>query len=314
MKRTLLLSLLLVLATSMSAQTTTIDPPFGFSFTETHVRILGQDLVNDEVHCDSQCSGATCAVHVLFGDQEGDVDLASKNVITVLAPPQREGTVVDVTIKAPGRADRVIPGFRYVDNQIAGPEDYDAYLIPLLRSVAGANGSFWQVEQQIFNGNSFSFAVPATTCAPNVSPCVSPDILGAQQMQTLYFTVPSDRTEGVFLYLPKDEDENVTAQLRVRNTSNGDTNWGSEIPVVPTSDFRTRVYLLDVPTDARFRATLRIYANSGPVPVHIRVLLPNQAQPVEERDINRDPPDRQAPTMRSTTAPTGAVSSAARWC
>jgi hypothetical protein len=52
-------------------------------------------------------------------------------------------------------------------------------------------------------------------------------------------------------------------------------NFGTEIPIVRESDFRAnRIVLVGVPTDARFRNTLRVYGDS---PVDVLVTVGNQA-------------------------------------
>lgn len=286
MKRIACMLTLLFAATIAGAQT--LVPAQGFAHGYTLVHIFGTDLVRDSVQCDSLCSGApACAVSVLFGTVEGDVELATPQAITVIAPPQPDGTTVDVTIRAPGREDRVIPhAFRYSNEAITTSADYVRYLAPLTKSLAGAGGSLWVAEAKLYNANDAPFAIPGTVWPPNTSPVDRPWIAPARDTTPLYF--PSmDERDGAFFYIPRDADPNVTTQLRVRNTSNGDKSWGTEFTVVRESEFRHEVFLLDVPTDARFRATLRIYSiGSAPTTVHVRVLLPNHTDPIEEYDVD----------------------------
>jgi hypothetical protein len=67
---------------------------------------------------------------------------------------------------------------------------------------------------------------------------------------------------GTFLYTPKTEPGRVTMNLRAYDTSRSAENFGTEIPIVPSSEFATaydEITLIGVPSDERFRNTLRIY-------------------------------------------------------
>ncbi|HEX6096368.1 MAG TPA: IPT/TIG domain-containing protein [Thermoanaerobaculia bacterium] len=80
---------------------------------------------------------------------------------------------------------------------------------------------------------------------------------------------------GTFLYLPKSEAGRVTMNLRAYDTSRSAENFGTEIPIVRVSDFATGyddITLIGVPSDARFRNTLRIYAyGSTGTPATVRI-------------------------------------------
>src|SRR2546430_15817923 len=66
----------------------------------------------------------------------------------------------------------------------------------------------------------------------------------------------------------------VITKVRVHDTSRDAAAYGVEIPAVSDLDFAATVRLTGIPTDARFRSTLRVYAydatNFGPVTLRVR--------------------------------------------
>jgi hypothetical protein len=69
-------------------------------------------------------------------------------------------------------------------------------------------------------------------------------------------------TPGRFIYVPKEQLPNVAMNLRVYDRSRSTQNFGTEMPVVRESRFTegfSSITLLNVPTDPKFRNTLRIY-------------------------------------------------------
>ena len=67
---------------------------------------------------------------------------------------------------------------------------------------------------------------------------------------------------GLFLFIPKTlEPKDLFINAHVRDLSRSALSAGTQIPVARESDFRSGDLLLqDIPSDARFRANLRIYA------------------------------------------------------
>ena len=82
--------------------------------------------------------------------------------------------------------------------------------------------------------------------------------------------VAYEGTPGRFIYIAADQAKDFSANLRVYDTSRSAENFGTEIPIVRASEFRTTPFaLLGVPRDARFRSTLRLYADR-PTTVTVR--------------------------------------------
>ena len=68
----------------------------------------------------------------------------------------------------------------------------------------------------------------------------------------------------MFLWVEERAFDQVELHLRVQDTSRQALTWGTSIPIVPERDaFTKRFLLMDVPTDGRFRQTLRVYDFDG---------------------------------------------------
>jgi len=66
---------------------------------------------------------------------------------------------------------------------------------------------------------------------------------------------------GRFLYVPTDQISSLAMNLRVRDVTHQAENFGTEIPIVRESQFVDGpITFVGVPTDPRFRNSLRIYA------------------------------------------------------
>lgn len=71
--------------------------------------------------------------------------------------------------------------------------------------------------------------------------------------------------------------DNLTVTARVQDISRQAQTWGTELPVVRQTDLRSSLNLVDIPTDIRFRQTLRAYSFS-PTQVRLRIFsLPTDA-------------------------------------
>ncbi|MGA7616679.1 MAG: hypothetical protein WBX15_16015 [Thermoanaerobaculia bacterium] len=81
----------------------------------------------------------------------------------------------------------------------------------------------------------------------------------AQAHSTFTVYLPSDG-RGLFLYVDRPGNAEVSFQLRLQDVSRQAETWGTSLPVVRERDtFSGTLELLNVPTDARFRSTLRVY-------------------------------------------------------
>jgi len=282
-----LLALFVAVAASAASQLTSLDTTVGFTYGETLVRLQGNDLVRQSADCTRLCSGTPCPVKVLFGDEEAEVRQAHPDHITVSVSAQPNGRVVDVIVRVAGWPDLVLPNaFRFSDTAQSSPSNYAMHLLPLARDLDGANGSRWVTEWTMHNPTEIMLPVIGTTCPPNVSPCITPDIIAPQQTKTMYPIARTTPGEGLFFYLPRSVAGAIGTELRVRDVSRSAEGWGTEFPVVTAGEFKTSITLLDVPTDPRFRSTLRIYAPfESPMDAVVRVYPHSGSTPIEERAV-----------------------------
>jgi hypothetical protein len=158
------------------------------------------------------------------------------------------------------------------------PNDHNRYLLPVIgRDLPGVNGSIWTAEWTVHNfANSAADLIfsPGESVAPRTvaRPIVNPR---------------GDGSDGAYVYVPKNVDDRVAMSLRVRDLSKNATSFGTEIPIVADDDYtsgeRPDLFLLDIPTDPRFRATLRLYgASEAPQRVLVTVYADLSAAPVEQ--------------------------------
>lgn len=158
--------------------------------------------------------------------------------------------------------------FRWVSHGQA-PETLERILLPIVtRGTPGAGGSIWIAELQVFNDGP----TPASLLFPQrVS-----DSEGAPPGMTIFVPAWNDIHEppGLFMYIEKEKTSDLHFHLRIRDLSRGQENFGTELPIIREHDFREKkVAFLRVPTDSRFRQTLRVYesASSGSAIVRVGV-------------------------------------------
>ena len=163
------------------------------------------------------------------------------------------------------------------------------YMVPVTGSrIAGANGSLWTTELTVHNSRGTQMFVHGDICGGVISspPC-DDNVYIAPRTSKRVELVPASFSQGAFIYLPLDPSAGpVPMTLRSRDLSKTAESFGTEVPVVRDSDFAQFVVITDVPTDTRYRATLRIYNSSeAPRIVEMRVYTLTGTQPIETRSI-----------------------------
>lgn len=139
---------------------------------------------------------------------------------------------------------------------------YERILVPIVLSqpVPGALGSLWSYELM---GHSESTEPVNVTTDPN-TPCITACPIVPPHANFRYTLLSQIPGGGAFLYIGNPGRGRVSFNLRIQDLSRQALSWGTEIPVVSENDVRTDVvHLLNVPTDTRFRQTLRIYDFDG---------------------------------------------------
>lgn len=164
------------------------------------------------------------------------------------------------------------------------PGNRNLYLAPIVTTPkAGANGSLWGGELTIYNASPYPMTLfgpfnPPDILLPGFGPhvTVAPGHTAGAEL--------SEHTEsaGAFIQVLKAQDDTAAISLRVRDFSASATNWGTELPLVAEHESRTHVTLLDIPTDPRYRATLRVYhwSAAGGWPARVTVYVPDSPAPV----------------------------------
>lgn len=237
------------------------------------------------------CPVTTCQVaRVAFGGITGVTTVIDGESLSVIAPAHAPG-VVDVTLTPPSGSPISAPSaFTYVDPALV----YEKVLVPITFHGPGALGSEWRSEIYVHNDGqdpietgSRVFSNP--TC-PGPCGCDARNNIDPNETLTISeCTVPSDPS-GLILYIPR-ADDSLRIQERVRDISRSTTDWGTEIPIARESDFRVTPFsLLNIPTDPRFRLTLRIYNPdqlAGPqVAILMRIFANTGSEPLVEAEIN----------------------------
>jgi hypothetical protein len=148
----------------------------------------------------------------------------------------------------------------------AQPAPYERVLFPIVTDiypVAGANGSLWVSEERVLNRSGADVALYGTyycfMCGTKYGPThFSPEVA--------YFHLPVRGEYGIpgsFLFIDRSAVNEVTFSSRIRDISRTDRSFGTQLPVIREAQFSAeRTDLLGVPTDSRFRRTLRVYGST----------------------------------------------------
>jgi hypothetical protein len=232
-------------------------------------------------------AGAT----VTFDDLPATVVSTVGTRLQVSPPPHAAGAVT-VKVTIPGMAPLVaVGGFRYID--LDGPIDRAAFepiLIPLIFAGKGAFGSEWTTDLWVHNSNAFDVTQlgPFITRVCVTAPCPSPiEALSTVKYNGVLSSPPYPH--GVIMNVARDGAAGLHFSLRVRDLTRQAEALGTEIPVLRERDLRAGAFSLpDIPTDARYRVKLRVYA--------LDYALDRAGGPVEVRFHRMTAPFTQAGT------------------
>jgi IPT/TIG domain len=232
--------LLLAAAAALGGTATisSITPSSGLTRGGEIVHIHGANLIGAPLACPS----VTCGVFVKFGDVFATIVENTAAEIVVIAPPHAAGRV-DVEVNVPVTPTITLPSaYAYEE---PSPSDMVRFLVPVVINSTGAGGTKWVSELVVHNENAEPLPVNGATVPPL-----------ATSVMTL---IPPAGSAGTYIEVPKRLADNVSANVRVHDTTRDADSWGAEVPVVPETQFRRSVILLAVPADARYRALLRVY-------------------------------------------------------
>lgn len=285
----LLIALLLAFSASAVPRVDRIEPSSGSTSGGTYVRIIGSDLTGFALACPS----LECANYVQFGGELGNLIAGDDNEMIVITPPHAAG-LVNVVVNIAGKVKlTLLSAYRYDT-----PSDSEEVrlLIPIAGNGPGAFGSQWHTDVTFHNASDSIVGPRGPFCNPIIlAPCI-PFLI--EPHQTVHRTVyPLSGNPGAIVTIPRNVADQFDLQVRVQDLSRQSQTWGTAIPVVRPDDFRGIVRLHAIPTDARFRDTLRIYGYLRAEQVKVRILDESKATVIASTEIDL------AATQDSTSYP-----------
>ena len=154
-------------------------------------------------------------------------------------------------------------------------QERERILLPILSGpVHGAHGSEFHTDLRILNTSDQDVTILGIT--QNCPVCLPP--LNQYTLGPGEEIEPSDvlptGNPGRFITVAQNDISALAMNLRVYDVTRDALNFGTEIPTVREHGFTlNKIVLVGVPTDSRFRNTLRIYAQ---VPGGLQVVIGNR--------------------------------------
>lgn len=266
MKRTITTLLSLLLGSALFAQSTlTVTPNVGSTRGYEAIIIKGD-------------FGAETGA-VFFGEVGAPVVEQIDSVTLRVFTPPHTGGAVNIFLRT--AEVWIDTGLAFTFKEGFPEEVYERLLLPVfLPPVDGAHGSIFATDFRVFTSAQESIGLPGLNDRCIITCPDFPSIGGGQEEANFEYT-GRVKSPGAFFYVRNDRIADLVAQLRVHDISRSATNFGTAIPIVRDEEFRTDpVVLLGVPTDARFRNTLRIYAKHNP---EVVIVIENDSTRVERR-------------------------------
>ncbi len=264
MRHALRLCLILLIATSAFAipVITSVSPTTGSVAGGTTVTILGQGF-NDNCNI---CSPPFGGLSVYFGNtQVTEIKLINSTKMEVTAPPHPPGKV-SITVRTIDGSDPNVSvledAFTYTGNWTA---EYEPVLFPIFTPpIKGAFGAEFHTAARVASeADPFDIFGVDTNCTL-IDPPVLPDRPYRIGTGETVLDTRCNTSVGRLFFVPAAHVDDFAANLRVTDVTRQAQSHGVEVPVVRLRDFTTsKIALLGVPVDPRFRNTLRIYGLPG---------------------------------------------------
>jgi hypothetical protein len=271
----LLIAFLLTASTALASPViTSVTPNAGPVSGGTTVVIRGTGFSDYCIFC---TPALIVDPQVLFnGVRAADVEFIDSTTLKVVTPPHVPGSVSVAVIQADGSEpdhDTLANGFTYQGDVY---DAYDPVLFPIFTPpVFGQGDSEFRTTAEFWNrslNQPVTFYGLDTSCTL-IDPPLYPEMpftLQARQTHAFNLWPDCSQTIGKLFYVPKG-DHSLAASLRVWEVTRQGENHGVEIPVVRREDFdEESIALVSVPTDPKFRLTLRVYGlNRGSTFVNV---------------------------------------------
>lgn len=215
-----------------------------------------------------------------FGAEEAAIATVIRvdaETLTIVTPPHLPGASYVEVFRDGSSVGNA--SFTY---QGGPPAAFERLLIPiLLDPIHGANGSLFVTSFGARLRGQGEVALYGFEVFCPLSGCIYPSLTDVPQLLTpQYAQISNDDAPlvgngnpGRFIYLPKNDVSSVAMNLRVYDRSRSTFNFGTEIPIVRSEQFKRnfrQIRLLNIPTGPNFRSTLRIYG-VDPSSVFVRV-------------------------------------------
>lgn len=174
-----------------------------------------------------------------------DVNLFKQGQLVVTTPPNTKGIANVVVVGS----RRTVSGyvFRYYARDEAPPSSmFERVLLPVYFFARGAFGTNWTTDVEMLNASFFP---------------IEPWLLDAVPPRTqTAVNLGGSRPGGALVFTPRDFASSIRFGARVRDGARESDDWGTEVPVIRESQFRSGEFsLLNIPLDSRFRLLLRVY-------------------------------------------------------
>ena len=203
-----------------------------------------------------------CPSRVTFGGTRATLVQESNAALVVTTPAHPAGSVDVTVVTGDQRTVTASNAFVYDDITEA---DYERILLPIYLEVPtpGSNGSIWQTQLWLRNNSANNLTLAPWLC-PLGALCIPqfPLTRTLQPHETLIglprVLVPNNVAR--LIYVNSAGAADLSAGLRLNETSRSAVDAGTEIPVVRDAALRkTAIHLHGVPRDTNFRAMLRVY-------------------------------------------------------
>lgn len=185
--------------------------------------------------------------------------------------------------------------------------NWEQLLLPVhpFRERAGAFGTLWATELTVFNAGTSPAEMFQVQCQQDCSCTITTICIPETPVAPGEFfggftgsdDVSSYPNPAAFLYVEKAKVDDVAINLRLFDAARGETSFGTEIPVVRESEFRTgKTVLVNVPTRADFRQQLRIFGISSPSgggDVNVRIFSGGDTVPLAQTILRIAPAENR---------------------
>src|SRR5258706_3651196 len=244
-----------ILLTLLAATAAAQNDDFGFY--PSSVPPEGGAEIN--IHANANTYLRFTAPQVFFGDVASPrVTLVDAYTVKAVAPAHAIGAV-SVTVRDNGALLHSLSQFVF-------QPQLEEIIIPIaLQPTDASFGTRWVSEISVFNDSDDVVPIDSELCYifGTVVPCskpprrVPPHSSMAVEPSSSYAPQPM-----MWLLPPADHADRLHFTVRLHETSRDPDGPGTEIPVIRSRDFqKDQIWLPSIPTNSRFRSTLRVLTN-----------------------------------------------------